>query len=167
MGDSAFPRQFDQADPPQPAFSNPGRPEPMMSQDRSLVARRSVKITNFLGLHLRPANKFVTTADRFECEIRVHFRGKDFDGKSILDLTSLAAEQGSRLDLEAWGPDAEAALAALAELVANQFNENDNGEELPAVKPTTLHDAADPGSNNKPAPDSGSQPGPTDQPADY
>jgi phosphocarrier protein len=95
------------------------------------VARRQVQIVNALGLHLRPAKKFVLTADRFQAEIRIAYKGKTFNGRSILDLASLAAECGARLELEATGPDAEAALAALAELIEAEFNEDEFGEEKP------------------------------------
>ena len=78
-----------------------------MSHDTT-VARRQVEITNSLGLHLRPADKFVKLALRYQAEIRVHYNGNQFNGKSILDLTTLAAECGTRLELEARGPDAEA-----------------------------------------------------------
>ena len=93
------------------------------------VARRQVEITNELGLHLRPADKFVRLAHRFQAEIRVHYRGHEFNGKSILDLTSLAAECGTHLELEARGPDAEAAVAALADLVSARFHEDAEGNE--------------------------------------
>jgi phosphocarrier protein len=99
------------------------------------VARRQVEIVNALGLHLRPAAKFVKTADRFQAEIRVHYKGQAFDGRSILDLATLAAERGSRLELEASGPDAEAALAALSELIAAEFFEDANGDEVAASGP--------------------------------
>jgi phosphocarrier protein len=99
------------------------------------VARRQVEIVNALGLHLRPAAKFVKTADGFKAEIRVHFKGQEFDGRSILALATLAAERGSRLELEASGPDAEAALDALAELVAAEFFEDANGDEVAAPAP--------------------------------
>ena len=88
-----------------------------MSHDTT-VARRQVEITNSLGLHLRPADKFVKLALRYQAEIRVHYNGNQFNGKSILDLTTLAAECGTRLELEARGPDAEAAIEALADLVS-------------------------------------------------
>lgn len=99
-----------------------------MSQDPQVV-RRQVEITNALGLHLRPADKFVRLAHQFQSEIRVHHEGREINGKSILDLTTLAAECGTRLDLEARGPDAEAAIAALAELVLDQFHENEEGQD--------------------------------------
>jgi len=99
-----------------------------MSHD-SPVARRQVEITNSLGLHMRPADKFVKLALQFQSEVRVYHNGAEYNGKSILDLTSLAAECGTRLDLEARGPDAEKALEALSALVLAQFYENDEGDE--------------------------------------
>jgi len=100
-----------------------------MSHDPQ-VARRQVEITNALGLHLRPADKFVRLAHRFQAEIRVSHQGHEINGKSILDLTTLAAECGTRLDLEARGPDAEAAVDALAELVLARFHETEEGDDL-------------------------------------
>jgi phosphocarrier protein HPr len=118
--------------------SNPGslvpRPtEPPMSHDPPVV-RRQVEILNSLGLHMRPADKFVKLALRYQSEIRVFHNGNEFNGKSILDLTSVAAECGTRLELEARGPDAEVAVEALAALVAARFHEDDDGnpEKEPA-----------------------------------
>src|SRR3954465_7342919 len=113
------------------ASRNPGalvpRPiEPQMSHDPS-VARKEVEILNSLGLHMRPADKFVKLALRYQSEIRVFHNGNEFNGKSILDLTSVAAECGTRLDLEARGPDAESAVEALAALIAARFYEDDEG----------------------------------------
>ena len=82
-----------------------------------------------IAVHLRPADKFVRLAHRFQSEIRVHHKGLEINGKSILDLTTLAAECGTLLQLEARGPDAEAAVEALAELVLARFHETDEGHE--------------------------------------
>jgi phosphotransferase system HPr (HPr) family protein len=91
----------------------------------SRVSRCQVEIINALGLHLRPADKFAQLANSFEgTDIRVRHNGRDFNGKSILELAMLGAECGTRLELEASGPHAEAALAALAELVSSQFHES-------------------------------------------
>jgi phosphocarrier protein len=90
--------------------------------------RRQVEILNSLGLHMRPADKFVKLALRFQSEIRVTHNGNEFNGKSILDLTSVGAECGTLLELEARGPDAAEALAALAELVAARFHEDDEAK---------------------------------------
>jgi phosphocarrier protein len=98
-----------------------------MSQDSSVV-RRQVEILNSLGLHMRPADKFVKLALQFQSEIRITHNGNEFNGKSILDLTSVGAECGSRLELEARGADAVRAIEALAELVAARFHEDDEGD---------------------------------------
>ncbi len=98
------------------------------------IARCPVVILNALGLHLRPADKFVRLAGRFASEVLVHRDGRSVDGKSILDLATLAAECGSRLQLEARGPDAEAALTALAELVAARFHEQDEAGRVGLVR---------------------------------
>jgi phosphocarrier protein HPr len=98
-----------------------------MSADPT-VARRQVEITNPLGLHMRPANKFVELALKYQSEIRVHYNGSEYNGKGILELISLAADCGSRLEIEARGPDATAAVNALAELVNSQFHEEHEAE---------------------------------------
>jgi phosphocarrier protein HPr len=120
-----------------PVFACPRpRPiEPPMSHETT-VARRQVEVTNSLGLHMRPANKFVELALQYQAEIRVHYNGNEYNGKSILDLTSLAAECGTLLDVEARGPDAAAAIEALADLVSARFHENENGDPT-AVEPRT------------------------------
>jgi phosphocarrier protein HPr len=125
-----------------PATRGPWKPgslvprptEPPMSHDPSVV-RRDVEILNDLGLHMRPADQFVKLALRFQSEIRVLHNGNEFNGKSILDLTSVAAERGTRLELEARGPDAAEAIAALAELVAARFYEDNEGRPLKEPPP--------------------------------
>jgi phosphotransferase system HPr (HPr) family protein len=109
------------------AWPRPWPIEPPMSEGPA-VARRQVEVLNVLGLHLRPALKFVELALKYQAEVRIHYNGNDFNGKSILELTSLAAEFGSRLDLEARGPDASEAVEALADLVLARFHENEKGE---------------------------------------
>lgn len=66
---------------------------------------------------------FVRLAMRFESTIEIVRGGDRFDGKSILSLMTLAAEQGTQLLLEASGPDAQEALDALAELFGRGFDE--------------------------------------------
>jgi phosphocarrier protein HPr len=81
-------------------------------------AQRRVLIRDAYGLHLRLADQIVHLAKRFRAEVRVAHRGRAADGKSILDMLGLAAAGGTRLDLEARGPDAEGAVAALTDLIA-------------------------------------------------
>jgi len=92
-----------------------------MENDAGIV-RRQVEIVNTYGLHMRPSNRFVKLASSFQSDVWVHFGGRKANGKSVLNMTTLAAERGSTLDLEARGPDAEQAIAALAELVEAGFH---------------------------------------------
>lgn len=75
-----------------------------------------------LGLHARPAGRFVSLAGHFESEISVAREDDEewVSGRSVLSILSLAASQGTILRLRAEGPDAEAAVAALGELLAER-----------------------------------------------
>ena len=84
---------------------------------------RDVIVPNALGLHARAAARFVQTAARFSAQIRVSRGGQTVDGKSLMGVLLLAASQGSSLTIDADGPDADAALDALAALVAGGFEE--------------------------------------------
>lgn len=85
--------------------------------------QRTVELVNRLGLHARAASKFVFEASRFAAEIRVRHNEHEVNGKSILGLLLLAAPCGSQLTISAEGEDAEEALAALVQLVADRFGE--------------------------------------------
>ena len=86
-------------------------------------SRRQVELTNDLGLHLRAASRLVQLSQQFQSEVSVLCEGRTADGKSILDLMTLAAQRGSRLEIEACGGDAEEAIAALQELIEARFQE--------------------------------------------
>jgi phosphocarrier protein len=80
-------------------------------------------IVNELGLHLRAAAAFVKVADRFASDVAL-VRGSDSaNGKSIIALVTLAAARGTRVRITAEGPDADAAVEALALLVQDGFGE--------------------------------------------
>jgi phosphocarrier protein len=87
--------------------------------------RATLEIVNRLGLHARAAVLVVQAATRFDATVSVTKDGQTVDGRSIMGVAMLAAEQGSRIDVETAGPQARAALDAIAELVANKFNESD------------------------------------------
>jgi len=65
----------------------------------------------------------VQTANRFEAEVTVAKDGQVVNGRSIMGVMMLAAEQGSHIDVATSGPDAAAALQAIRELVEARFNE--------------------------------------------
>jgi phosphocarrier protein HPr len=89
------------------------------------VAYRQVAISNVLGLHLRAADKFVKSAQAFQSAVKVCSNGITADGRSILDLLSLAAGCGTILDVEAQGCDAEDAVAVQANLISGQSHESE------------------------------------------
>jgi phosphocarrier protein HPr len=91
----------------------------------STFNRRRLVIGNALGFHLRAAGKFANLAQGYQADIRVYGNGMDACGKSIIELTMLAAECGTALEIEANGSDAEEALECLASLVEARFNEID------------------------------------------
>ena len=87
------------------------------------MIERAVPIVNSLGLHARPAAEFVKTAGRFKASVRVRKDELEVNGKSIMGMMMLAAECGSRLLVCVEGEDAEAAIEAIAALVAAGFGE--------------------------------------------
>jgi phosphotransferase system HPr (HPr) family protein len=93
------------------------------------TATRTVTIVNPQGLHARPADLFVRLATQFDARIEVAKGGEWVDGKSILEILTLGAEQGSQLVIAATGREAQAALVALAGLIEQGFVENEAGQE--------------------------------------
>ena len=89
-----------------------------------LVPTRDVEIINRLGIHMRPAMRFVETANRFRAGVTVHKGKEKVDGKSIYELLGLYSPVGTVLRLEAVGDDADACLGALADLVKSKFGED-------------------------------------------
>ena len=88
-------------------------------------ARRAiVKIINQKGLHARASAKIVEAAARFQSRITVSKDGQCVDARSIMGLMMLAASPGSEIAVEADGPDAEAALAAVVALAKARFGED-------------------------------------------
>ena len=85
--------------------------------------RRSVTIVNKRGLHARAAAKFVKLTETFDAEITVAKGGVSVSGLSIMGLMMLAAAPGCSIEISASGPEAAAALDALAGLVAGRFGE--------------------------------------------
>ena len=86
---------------------------------------RTVIVGNPQGLHLRPIERFAKLASQFDAQIEVINDTIRADGKSILNILTLGAAQGTCLVLEAVGPDAERALEALANFVEHDFEMHD------------------------------------------
>jgi phosphocarrier protein HPr len=85
---------------------------------------RTVRIVNRRGLHARASAKFVTLASAQPIEITVARDGQAVTGTSIMGLMMLGAAMGDTITISAEGPDADAAVATLAELVEAKFGED-------------------------------------------
>ncbi len=88
-----------------------------------LMVERSVQIVNKLGIHARPAAEIVKTAAKFKSNITIVRDDMDVNGKSIMGVMMLAAECGSSILIRAEGVDEQAAIDALAAVVADGFGE--------------------------------------------
>ncbi|MCY0886156.1 MAG: HPr family phosphocarrier protein [Firmicutes bacterium] len=81
------------------------------------MRQTTVTITHPEGLHARPAAEFVRAAAGFACSVRLRLGDREVDGKSILEVLSLGAREGTTLTLLCDGPDSEAALTKLRGLL--------------------------------------------------
>jgi phosphocarrier protein len=86
---------------------------------------KEIPIINKRGLHARASAKFVKMVEQFDAEILVTRGGETVGGTSIMGLMMLSAGPGTTITVSATGADAEAAVAALAELVGGKFNEEE------------------------------------------
>ena len=80
-------------------------------------------LLNAMGLHARAAAAFVKALKDLRVEVTVSWQGQTANGRSVLDLLALGAPQGSVLELQIQGDDADEALATLTRLVAARFDE--------------------------------------------
>ena len=84
-----------------------------------------VTIVNKLGLHARASAKLTQTASGFASEVWLSRNGRRVNAKSIMGVMMLAAGKGASIVVEAEGADADAALAALRQLIADKFGEGE------------------------------------------
>jgi phosphocarrier protein len=91
------------------------------------VIVRELPIINKRGLHARASAKFVQTAERFDAELTVTRNGESVGGTSIMGLMMLSAGIGTTISVAASGREAQAAMDAITELLANKFGEEEAG----------------------------------------
>ncbi|MEW6234055.1 MAG: HPr family phosphocarrier protein [Candidatus Omnitrophota bacterium] len=91
----------------------------------SEIREETFTILNELGLHARPAMLLVQSISRLNCSmVTIEKDGLEADGKSIMGVLTLAAEQGSQIKVRAEGPDADKVLEAIRKLVNDKFGED-------------------------------------------
>ena len=85
----------------------------------------TLRVVNRLGLHARAAAKLVRLASRFESDIVLRAGPQEADAKSIMAVLMLAATEGTELEVEIRGEDAESALESIRTLFAERFGEDE------------------------------------------
>jgi phosphocarrier protein HPr len=88
-------------------------------------ARGTFEVRNKIGLHARAATKLVQLATKFPCEIALSRAGQAANAKSVMGVLLLCGSKGTKLDVEADGPQAEEAVAQIGELITNRFGEDE------------------------------------------
>jgi phosphocarrier protein HPr len=86
---------------------------------------KKLEIKNKLGLHARAAALLVQTVNKFDAEVSFSKDGQTADGRSIMGVLTLAAAQGSKIQVEANGEEAERVVRAIEKLFEGKFNENE------------------------------------------
>jgi phosphocarrier protein len=86
---------------------------------------KKLEIKNKLGLHARAAALLVQTVNKFAAQVSFSKDGQTADGRSIMGVLTLAATQGSKIQVEANGEDAERAVRAIEKLIGSRFNESE------------------------------------------
>ena len=86
---------------------------------------KKIEIRNKLGVHARAAALLVQTVNRFSAQVSIVKDGQTTDARSIMGVLTLAATQGSKIQVEAVGDDAEQAVRAIEKLIDKRFNENE------------------------------------------
>ena len=89
------------------------------------MAKADAEIVNKLGLHARASAKLTQIAGQFKSNVWVSRNGRRVNAKSIMGVMMLAAGKGSTVTVEAEGADAEQALAAILQLIADRFGEGE------------------------------------------
>ena len=86
---------------------------------------RETEIINKLGLHARASAKLTQLAGKYKCEVWMAKGPRRINAKSIMGVMMLAAGKGSAVKIETIGADAEEALQAIVELIADKFGEEE------------------------------------------
>ena len=89
------------------------------------MIKRAIKISNKLGLHARASAKLTQMASKFQSAVWISRNGRRVNAKSIMGVMMLAAGLGATVELEADGPDEEAASTAIEKLFTDKFDEGE------------------------------------------
>ncbi|MGL4512245.1 MAG: HPr family phosphocarrier protein [Lacipirellulaceae bacterium] len=102
------------------------------------MATRHAVVRHAQGLHARPAELIARTARQFESSVAIVCGSQRIDAKSILDILTLGAAEGTRLQVEAHGLDADKAADDLVRLIESDFIPSGGGGSLSSVGPSSV-----------------------------
>ena len=100
------------------------------------TAKDQATLVNPSGLHVRPVAQVVAAVSGFDCQLRLLCHGREAAGTSPVSLAGLGARQGDRVWVEATGPEATEAVAAVIALILNGFGELTAVQQQPAPSAT-------------------------------
>ena len=87
------------------------------------MVSKEFTIKNKMGLHMRPANNFITAMTKYKSDITIVFNGNKINGKSIMNIMAACIKCGSQIIIECSGDDESAMLKEAGELIENGFGE--------------------------------------------
>ncbi len=88
------------------------------------MVSKDFTIKNKMGLHMRPANVFVTEMTKFNSDVNIIMNGKKVNGKSIMNIMAACIKFGSEITVECDGADEADMLAKATELIESGFGED-------------------------------------------
>lgn len=106
------------------------RPSESFKMSSEIVYRETVTVESENGLHLVPCSRIAQLASSYDCEVHVENAGLRVDAKTILELMTLNASQGTTLVLEATGEGADEAIGRLVKLFQSRFEVADDTADL-------------------------------------
>ena len=89
------------------------------------MIKRTIKVTNKLGLHARASAKLTQAASKFQSAVWISRNGRRVNAKSIMGVMMLAAGLGSTVEMETNGPDEDAAASGIEALFNDKFGEGE------------------------------------------
>ena len=89
------------------------------------MLRVEATVVNKLGVHARPSAKITQLASKFKCEVWMAKGARRINAKSIMGVMMLAAAKGSTITIDTEGEQADEALLAIQDLVADRFGEGE------------------------------------------
>src|SRR5262245_23561504 len=101
--------------------TNAYKPLDVATKKRQQTVKGFFIVINDKGLHTRPSTELVRCANSFKAQVNLIYQDLVVNAKSLLGILTLAAARGSRIEIEAIGDDAQAAVKTLIELAQNKF----------------------------------------------